>query len=115
MILKTYFPLAVAGFVAAVGLFFLPAVVAEHPLVTPDPTHRTVLLALCVTLIAAGVLFIFLFFAGRLKRSGKSVRQVRVEAVAKLSDEPMLADIALKDPDPKVRDAAQRRLKEIAG
>ena len=55
-----------------------------------------------------------MFFKGRLKRSGKTVKEVRLEAVAKLDAESMLADIALKDPDPDVRLIAQKRLEEIA-
>jgi hypothetical protein len=37
-----------------------------------------------------------------------------MNAVAKLNAESMLADIALKDPDPDVRLVAQKRLEEIA-
>ena len=44
MILKSYFPLIVACYVVAVGLFFLSTVVIENALITPDPGGRPVLL-----------------------------------------------------------------------
>lgn len=114
MILKSYFPLIVAGYVVAVGLFFLSTAVTENGLITPDPGGRPVLLALSIAFAAAGIVFALMFFKGRLKRSGITVKEVRMEAVAKLDAEAMLADIALKDPDPDVRLIAQKRLEEIA-
>jgi hypothetical protein len=114
MILKSYFPLIVAGYVVAVGLFFLSTVVIENALITPAPAGRPVLLALSIAFAAAGAVFALMFFKGRLKRSGMTVKEVRLEAVAKLDAESMLADIALKDPDPDVRLVAQKRLEEIA-
>lgn len=114
MTLKSYFPLIVAGYVVAVGLFFLSTAVIENGLITPDPGGRPVLLALSIAFAAAGIVFALMFFKGRLKRSGITVKEVRMEAVAKLNAESMLADIALKDPDPDVRLVAQKRLEEIA-
>ena len=113
MILKNYFPLIVACYIVAVGLFFLSTVVVENTLITPDPGGRPVLLALSIAFAVAGAVFALLFFKGRLKRSGKTVKEVRLEAVGKLDAESMLADIALKDPDPDVRVMAQKRLEEI--
>jgi hypothetical protein len=114
MILKSYFPLIVAVYVVAVGLFFLSTVVTGNALITLEPAGRPVLAALSIVFAVAGAVFALLFFKGRLKRSGISVKEVRLEAVAKLDAEPMLADIALKDPDPDVRLVAQKRLEEIA-
>jgi len=114
MVLKSYFPLIVAGYVVAVGLFFLSTVEIDNALITPDPTGRPVLIALSIAFAVAGAVFAVLFFKGRLKRAGMSVKEVRMEAVAKLNAESMLADIALKDPDPDVRLIAQKRLEEIA-
>jgi hypothetical protein len=114
MILKSYFPLIVACYVVAVGLFFLSAAVIENGLIMPDPGGRPVLLALSIAFAVAGAVFALMFFKGRLKRSGITVKEVRMEAVAKLDAESMLADIALKDPDPDVRLIAQKRLEEIA-
>lgn len=113
MMLKSYFPLIVAGYVVAVGLFFLSTVVIENALITPEPAGRPVLAALSIAFAVAGAVFAVLFFKGRLKRSGVTVKEVRLEAVAKLDAETMLADIALKDPDPDVREIAQKRLEEI--
>jgi hypothetical protein len=114
MMLKRYFPLIVAGYVVAVGLFFFSTVVTENALITPEPAGRPVLLALSIAFAAAGAVFAFLFLKGRLKRSGMTVKEVRMEAVAELDAESMLADIVLKDPDPDVRLVAQKRLEEIA-
>jgi len=114
MIFKSYFPLIVACYIVAVGLFFLSATVIENGLVTSDPGGRPVLLTLSIAFAVAGAVFALMFFKGRLKRSGITVKEVRMEAVAKLDAESMLADIALKDPDPDVRLIAQKRLEEIA-
>ena len=113
MILKSYFPLIVACYVAAVGLFFLSTLVIENALIRLDPGGRPVLLALSIVFVVAGAVFALMFFKGRLKRSGVTVKEVRLEAVAKLDAESMLADIALKDPDADVRLVAQQRLEEI--
>jgi hypothetical protein len=83
-------------------------------LITPDPTGRPVLAALSIAFAVAGAVFAVLFFKGRLKRAGMSVKEVRMEAVARLGSESMLAYIALKDPDADVRLVAQKRLEEIA-
>ena len=113
MILKSYFPLIVACYVAAVGLFFLSTLVIENALIRLDPGGQPVLLALSIVFVVAGAVFALMFFKGRLKRSGVTVKEVRLEAVAKLDAESMLADIALKDPDSDVRLVAQKRLEEI--
>lgn len=113
MILKSYFPLIVACYVAAVGLFFLSTLVIENALITLDPGGRPFLLAVSIVFAVAGAAFALMFFKGRLKRSGITVKEVRLEAVAKLDAESMLADIALKDPDSDVRLVAQKRLEEI--
>ena len=73
MILKSYFPLIVAGYVVAVGLFFLSAAVIENGLIMPDPGGRPVLLALSIAFAVAGAVFALMFFKGRLKRSGITV------------------------------------------
>lgn len=70
MVLKSYFPLIVAGYVVAVGLFFLATVVIDNALITPDPTGRPVLAALSIAFAVAGAVFAVLFFKGRLKRAG---------------------------------------------
>ncbi|MGB5617637.1 MAG: hypothetical protein WBM78_12405 [Desulfobacterales bacterium] len=42
MVLKSYFPLIVAGYVVAVGLFFLSTVVIDNALKDPDPDVRLI-------------------------------------------------------------------------
>jgi hypothetical protein len=113
--LKKVFPLAVAVYIVLVGALFLTASSVEVGFLSPQPHGRPFLLVLSVLLIAAGFLFAVLFQRGQLKIKGKSLKQVRKEAVAKLDSESLLADIALKEDDPEIRRAARQRLQEIAG
>jgi membrane-bound ClpP family serine protease len=113
MLLKQAFPLIVSVFIIVVGLFFLSSTVLGVDLLTPQDGGRLALSVIALVFIASGLLFIFLYQRGRLKKKGKTVHEVRREAVAKLDSEQLLSDIALKDPVPEIREQAKERLKEL--
>ena len=113
MRLKRTFPLIVSGFIILVGLFFLSSTVFGFDVLDPEPEGRIALSVIAVLFIASGLLFIFLYQRGQLKKEGKTVHEVRREAVAKLDSEQLLSDIVLKDPSPEIRETAKERLKEL--
>jgi len=114
MELKRWFAPLVAMFVLVVGVFFLATTLVDTRIVTPQAQGRTVLLVVSGIFIVAGVIFLALALKGGLRRQGKTVAEVRKEAVANLKAESLLADIALKDPNPEIRETAKKRLEEIS-
>lgn len=113
--LKRWFPTLVALFIVAVGLFFIANTLVETRIVSPQPEGRSALLVVSGICVVAGLFFLVLALKGGLKRRGKTVAEVRKEAVANLKAESLLADIALKDPNPEIRETAKKRLEEITG
>jgi hypothetical protein len=51
---------------------------------------------------------------GKLKRSGKTLKEVRLEAIEKINDASLLANIALEQDDEQIQIAAEERLKELS-
>jgi hypothetical protein len=111
--LKRWFPTLVALFIMVVGLFFIANTLVETRIVSPQSEGRSALLAVSGICVVAGLFFLILALKGGLKRRGKTVAEVRKEAVANLKAESLLADIALKDPNPDIRETAKKRLEEI--
>jgi len=112
--LKRWFPTLVAAFILAVGVFFAATSLLETRIVTPRPEGRNVLLVVAAFCVVAGGIFLAMALKGGLKRRGKTVAEVRKAAVANLKAESLLADIALKDPNPEIRRTAKKRLEEIS-
>ena len=112
--LKRYFPLLVACYVAVTGIFFLLSPVLNDTMVTTEVPKSTMRLAISIIFLIAGVLFIYLFFNNKLQRQGKSVIEIRLEAIEKYDSPSILADIVRNEPVEKIRQAAQRRLEEIS-
>lgn len=112
MQLQKTFPLILSAFIMAVGLLFLSSAMFELSFLTPMQ-RRVPLAVIAVVFIAAGALFIILHQRGNLRRQGKTLKQVRKEAVAKLDSEELLANIALEDPQPEIRETAKQRLREL--
>jgi hypothetical protein len=113
MLLKKIFPLIVSAFIVLVGLFFLSSTVLGFEVLTAEAGGRIALSVIGVIFIASGLLFIFLYQRGQLKKRGKTVQEIRKEAVAKLDSEQLLSDIVLKDPNPEIRETAKARLKAL--
>jgi hypothetical protein len=113
MYLKKDFPYLVAVYVIAVGVFFCVSALIEGALLNPEPPGRYYLLVLSVIFVGIGTFSIYLFNRGKLKKSGKSVTEVRQEAVEKMKDPAMLAQIALEDQSLEVRKTAEERLSDL--
>jgi len=113
MYLKKHFPLVVAVYITAGGMFFCISALIEGALLNPEPPGRHFLLVVSIIFIAVGIYSIYLFNRGKLKKAGKSIAEVRQEAVEKMKDPSMLAQIALEDQNPEIRKTAEKRLDEI--
>ena len=113
MYLKKNFPYLVAGYIAMVGVFLGISALIEGTFLDPAPPGRYFLLALSLIFLAAGIYSVYLFNHGKLKKSGKSISEVRQEAVEKMKDPAMLAQIALEEENPEIRETAERRLGEL--
>jgi hypothetical protein len=113
MSVKKNFPYVVAGYIIATGVFFCMSTLIEGALLDLEPPGRYVLLAVSIIFIGAGIYSVYLVNRGKLRRAGKSVTEVRREAVEKIKDPSMLAQIALEDQNPVIQKTAEKRLKKL--
>jgi hypothetical protein len=63
--------------------------------------------------IAGGISAVYLRYRGKLRKSGKSVKEVRLEAIYNYKDTESLVNIVLEEQDLEIRKAAEERLKDI--
>ena len=110
---RQYFPLLVAIFITATGLFFLAVPLFNLPVFDVEPSKEAVMQGMAGVLCAMGCLFMVLFRRGALKRKGESLTEIRKKAMASISTESYLIKIAKEDPDPEVRAQALERLKKL--
>jgi membrane protein implicated in regulation of membrane protease activity len=112
--LKSAFPVIVMGFVLLTGAFFLVAGLGGIPFLSVDAARTPAVTILAVLLVAVSVLFYFAWQQGRLRKQGKTLLEVRLQAVEKAKEPSTLVKIA-EDPDehPNVRKRAGERLKEL--
>ena len=113
--MKRAIPLLIALYVSATGIFFILASVFNTRITSAGGNGNAILLAISIGYALAGVYFAFLFFTDRLKRKGKSIIEIRVAAIRKYDSQTILADIIRNETVPEIREAAKRRLEEIAG
>ena len=113
MDLKKNIPYAVASFVFMVGVFFCISALIDGLFVDVKPSGSHYLIGISIIFIGAGIYYLYLLNRGKLEESGKSIVDVRQEAVEKMKDTVLLARIASGDEPPEVREAARERLKEI--
>jgi hypothetical protein len=113
MNLKKNLPYVVAGYVVAVGVFFGLSALMEGEFLDPEPPGKHYLLVVSIVFMCSGIYAIYLINRGKLKKSGKSITEVRQHAVGKMKDPRMLAQIALEDEDPEIRKTAEIRLQEL--
>lgn len=113
MNLKQNFPYVVAGYIFATGVFFGMSALIEGALLDPEPPGRYVVLAVSIIFMGAGIYSIYLVKRGKLRKAGKSVTEVRREAIGKMKDPTMLAQIALEDQNPVIQKTAEKRLKDL--
>ena len=111
--LKKIFPLSIACFITATGVFFLVNVLFEPSLLTIEPAGTIRVAGIAIVLTASGLLFVYFARADKLRKDGPSVTEVRKEAVSSLKSEALLSDIAKNDPKPEVRRTARKRLEEL--
>jgi len=113
MNLNRDFPYVVACYLIAVGLFFIFSDMLDADYLAAKPPGKYYLYGISVIFIAVGIGAVYLKYLGKLRRSGKSITEVRQEAIQNLNDTALLANIALEETDPEVQQAAETRLKEI--
>ena len=105
---------AAAAFIVAVGLLFLGALLIDVPSLKVKSPQNYVLAGVAIFLVLFGCVYGYFQATGKLTGKGRTVTEVRQEAVEKIQDQSLLARMATEDPDKKVREAAQERLQEIA-
>jgi hypothetical protein len=108
------FPYVVACYLISVGLFFILSDMLGANYLSAGPPGKYYLYFLSIIFIVAGIVAVYLKFQGRLKKSGKSLKEVRLEAIENLNDAALLANIALEQTDAEIQSAAEERLKEIS-
>jgi hypothetical protein len=113
MNLRKNIPYAIAGFVTAVGVLFCVSVLIDGILVDTEPPGSHVLIGISIFFMSVGIYYMYLLSRGKLKGSGKSIVDVRQEAIEKMDDPVLLARIASGDEPSEIRKNAQKRLEEI--
>lgn len=109
------FPYLVAGYLIAVGLFFILSDILGAAYLSAASPEKYYLYGVSVIFIVCGALSFYLKYQGKLKKSGKSVKEVRLDAIANLNDAGLLANIALEEnDDDEIQSAAEERLKELS-
>ena len=103
-----------AGAIAAVGALFLSASIFDYSFLTTQPPGAYFLSALSICFIFAGLYFLIKSYRGLLKPSGKTITDVRIQAVEKMQSKDLLNQIAREDPESVVREKAIERLEELA-
>jgi hypothetical protein len=106
-------PLIFTVLITGVGLLFLVAVVFDLPRLGVKSLGSYVLSAVSLFFILFGFTYGYLLATGRLEKEGRTIVEVRQEAVKKMRDQTLLARLATGDTDPVVREAAQERLQEL--
>lgn len=94
-------------------MFFCISALIEGVFLNPEPPGRHFVIFLSIIFIGAGIFSIYLLSRGKLEPSGKSITEVRQEAIEKLKDPAMLAQVALEDQNPEIRKTAKQRLAEL--
>jgi hypothetical protein len=110
---KIFLPMATVAFIVAVGLLFLGAVLIDLPPVEVKSPENYVLAGVAVFFLLFGCVYGYLLATDKLARKGRTITEVRQEAVEKIKDQSLLARVATEDPDMEIREAAQERLQEI--
>ena len=113
MNLNRDFPYLVASYLIAVGLFFIVSDILNASYLSAEAPGKYFLYCLSAFFIAAGTVAVYLKYHGRLKKAGKTIKEVRLEAIEKIDDPTLLANIVLKQEDEELQSAAEERLKGL--
>jgi hypothetical protein len=112
MNLNRNFPYVVSCYLIVVGLFFIIFDMLGAAFISAIPPGKYYLCGLSIIFIAAGIIAVYLMHLGKLKKSGKSVKEVRLEAIEKFKDTELQVNIALEEKDTEIQKAAEERLKQ---
>ncbi len=111
---KTVFPMLIACFIALSGAVLLSLSLMGADFFSPQPPGKYILMALSAAFVVAGGYFAVMARRGELKRQGKTILEVRKEAVEKLKDPILLKKIAADEDEPEeIRTLAKERLNEF--
>jgi len=113
MNLNRNFLYVVACYLTAVGLFFIASDMLGADYISAMPPGKYYLYGLSMIFIAAGLGAVYLTYRGKLRKSGKSVKEVRLEAIENFKNTELLVNIALEDKVVEIQKAAKARLEEI--
>jgi multisubunit Na+/H+ antiporter MnhC subunit len=113
MNLKKNIPYTIASFLIAVGVLFCVSVLIDGVLIDAEPPGSHFLIGISILFMSAGIYYLYLLSRGKLEGSGKSIVEVRQEAIEKMDDPVLLARIASGDEPLEIRKTAQKRLEEI--
>ena len=107
------FPFWVASYIAVVGLIFIFLTVFQTPYIEFKKPNKYFVTVGSFILFILGVVYGYLALRGKLESKGPSVTEIRKQSLEKIKTSAYLAKIAKEDSDPKVRQAAIKRLEEI--
>ncbi len=113
MYLKDKYPLFIACYVAAVGFFFSGATLFDIPSIRFDSSKPQIIIIISLLFIISGIYYSYRALKGKLKPEGKSVTEIRKQALGKIKTESYLAKVAKEDSDSEVRKKAIERLQEL--
>jgi hypothetical protein len=111
---KTFLPMTIAVFIGAVGLVFLGAAFLDLPPLQVESPQNYVLAGVAIFFVLCGCGYGYFLATDTLQGEEVTVTEVRQQAIEKIQDQSLLAQMATEDPDGEVREAAQERLQEIA-
>ena len=107
------FPFWVAFYITVVGFVLTFLNVIQTPYIEFKEPNKYFVMVGSFILFFLGVVYGYLALRGKIEPKGISVTDVRKESIRKIKTESYLAKIAKEDSDPKVRQAALKRLEEI--
>jgi hypothetical protein len=104
----------IAAAIIATGTLFLSAGLFEFSFLTVLPPGAYFLTGLSIVFILGGGYFFIKAWRGHLEPQGKTITEVRIQAIEKMDSAELLSQIASEDPDNEVRAKALERLESIA-
>ena len=107
------FPFWVAFYIAIVGLVLIFLTVIQPPFIEFKEPNKYFATVGSFILFILGVVYVYLALRGKLEPKGPSATEIRKQSLEKIKTESYLAKIAKEDSDPKVRQAALKRLEKI--
>ena len=107
------FPFWVAFYITVVGFVLTFLMVIQTPYIEFKEPNKYFVMVGSFILFFLGVVYGYLALSGKIEPKGISVTDVRKQSISKIKTESYLAKIAKEDSDPKVRQAALKRLEEI--